>query len=459
METNTKTDKKDFIASGKLSKVMLTLAIPSILGSIIGQVNLLIDSFYLGRFLEGDLAVTCLAATAIALPLLLIYLSVINLFAIGGSIYAAQILGTGKERDAKQIAANSFAFGLIIVLILTVLFQVFMHPFVSALGATTPELMHYTTRYTTIINLCSFTIFIMTYYVMFLRAEGRATIVLVTIAIQIIANIILNYIFIVPMNLDTAGAALGTVTSQFIQVIIFVIYAKKNKCIFNPNFKLVNFDLKQLKKIVNFGFPSTLAFLLTLVAAVVLQIQANQLGDTELKAAVGIVIKIVVMFLMLTQAAASGVQPVFAYSYGAKMKERFGEAYKIYIKSSLVVGILIGILLIIFPQGISNLFTKDQSMLTLINMATRMLGIMLFIMPMSFVVQILFQAMGQAKVAVSIVLIRQLLPFLVIALILPSFIGANATLISLQISVLIGSVIIIAFYMNKLKHAISKISE
>ncbi len=455
----TKANKNDFIESGKLSKVMLTLAIPSILGSIIAQVNLLIDSFYLGRFLEGDVAVTCLAATAIALPLLLIYLSVINLFSIGGSIYAAQILGKKDTRLAKQIASNSFAFGLVIVLILTILFQIFMGQFVEILGANTPELMHYTTRYTTIINLFSFTLFINSYYVMFLRAEGRATIVLVTIAIQIFANIILNYIFIVPMGLDTAGAALGTVVSQFIQVICFIIYTNVKNCTFKPEFKLINFSRTQFRKIINFGFPSTLAFLLTLVASVVLQMQANNLGDTELKAAVGIAIKIVVMLLMLTQAAASGVQPIFAFAYGAKMKERFSAAYKLYIKASLVVGTLVGILLIIDPQIVSALFTKDESMLELINVATRVLGIMVFIMPMSFVIQILFQAMGKARDAVIIVLIRQLIPFLILAFILPIFFGANATLVSLQISVLVGSIIIIFVYMKRLSQAIEKINK
>ncbi len=454
---NSTASKKDFIATGKLSKVMLTLAIPSILGSIIGQINLLIDSFFLGRFLDADLAVTCLAATAIALPLLLIYLSVINMFAIGGSIYGAQALGTGDERRAKQIASNAFVFGLIIVLALTVLFQIFMGPFVEFLGANTPELVHYTRRYTTIINLCSFTIFIMTYYVMFLRAEGRATIVLVTIAIQIAVNVVLNYIFIVPMGLDTAGAALGTVLSQFVQVIIFVIYVKKNNCIFKPNFKLVNFSKDDFKQIVNFGFPSTLAFLLTLFASVVLQVQANNLGDTELKAAVGIAIKIVVMFLMLTQAAASGVQPIFAYAFGAKQRERFSQAFKLYVKASLVVSIVVAALLIINPSIISNLFTKDTEMLELINFATRFLGIMIILMPMSFVIQILFQSMGRAKSAVTIVLTRQLFPFIIIALALPQFIGANAVLISLQISVLIGSVIILAFFTTKLRSAISEI--
>ncbi len=455
--TMSKDLKKDFIASGKLPKVMLTLAIPSILGSIIGQVNLLIDSFFLGRFLDPELAVICLAATAIALPLLLIYLSIINMFAIGGSIYGAQALGTGDETRAKQIGSNAFAFGLIIVLIFTVVFQIFMGPFVEFLGANTPELVHYTRRYTTIINLCAFTIFIMTYYVMFLRAEGRATIVLATIALQIAVNIALNYIFIVPMGLDTAGAALGTVVSQFVQVIAFVIYVKKNDCIFNPSLKLVNFSKEDFKQIVNFGFPSTLAFMLTLFASVVLQVQADNLGDTELKAAVGIAIKIVVMFLMLTQAAASGVQPIFAYAFGAKQRKRFGDAFKLYVKASLVVSIVISAILLLNPSIISGLFTKDASMLELINYATRFLGIMILLMPMSFVIQILFQSMGEGKRAVQIVLTRQFIPFIIVALILPKFIGADAVLISLQISVLIGSVIILSFYTNKLRKAIHKI--
>ncbi len=456
-QNNQEVSKKDFISDGKLSKVMLTLAIPSILGSIIAQVNLLIDSFFLGRFLEPDLAVTCLAATAIALPLLLIYLSVINMFAIGGSIYGAQALGTGDENRAKQIAGNSFAFGLIIVLVLTVLFQLFMGPFVEFLGANTPELMHYTKRYTTIINLFSFTIFIMTYFVMFLRAEGRATIVLVGIAIQIAVNVVLNYIFIVPMGLDTAGAALGTVVSQMVQVVIFVIYAYKNNCIFKPNLKIVNFSKDDFKQIVNYGFPSTLAFLLTLVASVVLQVQANNLGDTELKAAVGIAIKIVVMFLMLTQAAASGVQPVFAYSFGAKKRDRFNEAFKLYIKSSVVVSVVVSLILIINPSIISSLFTTDEGMLELINLATRFLGAMILVMPISFVIQILFQSMGYGKTAVIIVLTRQLFPFIIIALLIPMFVGANGVLISLQISVIVGSIIIVSIFTKKLRDAINKI--
>lgn len=452
-----KNSTKEFIDSGKLSKVMFALAIPSILGSVIAQINLLIDSFFLGRFLDNELAITCLAATAIALPLLLIYISVVNMFAIGGSIYGAQILGTSDEKRAKQIGSNAFVFGLIIVLFLTVFFQLFMDHIVIFLGANTPELIYYTKRYTTVLNMCSFTIYIVTYYVMFLRAEGRATIVLITIAIQIAVNVVLNYIFIVPMQMDTAGAALGTVTSQFVQVIAFLIYVKRNECIFHPKFNLVNFAKEDFKKIISLGFPSTLAFLLTLFASVVLQVQANHLGSTELKAAVGIAIKIVVMFLMLTQAAASGVQPIFAYAFGAKNRLRFQEAFKLYVKSSLLVSIFVGIILVLNPNLISVLFTKNESMLVLINLATKYLGIMIFLMPMSFVIQILFQSIGQGKQAVIIVLTRQLFPFIIVSILLPQIFGSKSILISLQISVLIGSLIIISLFTNKLRKEIKKI--
>lgn len=452
-----KNSTKEFIDSGKLSKVMFALAIPSILGSVIAQINLLIDSFFLGRFLDNELAITCLAATAIALPLLLIYISVVNMFAIGGSIYGAQILGTGDEKRAKQIGSNAFVFGLIIVLFLTVFFQLFMDHIVIFLGANTPELIYYTKRYTTVLNMCSFTIYIVTYYVMFLRAEGRATIVLITIAIQIAVNVVLNYIFIVPMQMDTAGAALGTVTSQFVQVIAFLIYVKRNECIFHPKFSLVNFAKEDFKKIISLGFPSTLAFLLTLFASVVLQVQANHLGSTELKAAVGIAIKIVVMFLMLTQAAASGVQPIFAYAFGAKNRLRFQEAFKLYVRSSLLVSIFVGIILVLNPNLISVLFTKNESMLVLINLATKYLGIMIFLMPMSFVIQILFQSIGQGKQAVIIVLTRQLFPFIIVSILLPQIFGSKSILISLQISVLIGSLIIISLFTNKLRKEIKKI--
>ncbi len=448
----------NFIATGKISNVMLKLAIPAILGSIIAQINFLIDSFFLGRFLDPNLSIICLAATAIALPILLIYMSVVNLFAIGGSILGARVFGTGDLKKANEVAMNSLTFGLITVLIMTVGFGLFLKPILIALGATTPELLKYSMDYATIINNYSFVILLTMYFAMFLRAEGRATIVLVTIFIQIVVNVILNYIFIVPMGLATTGAALGTVISQAVQVILYIIYSLREKLVFKLDYHRITFNFSQLKEITILGLPSTIAFLLTLVASIVLQVQANQFGETELKAAVGIIIKIVIMFLMLTQAASSGVQPIFAYSFGSKDKKRFELAKNLYIKASVIVSVVVMIFLIIFPNSLGNLFTVDPEILSYTKLGTYALAIMLSVMPVSFVFQVLFQAMDEGKKAINIVLLRQLYPFLLMVIILPLIIGEFSPLVALQIGVTIGSILVIIFYRKDLINKIQKFS-
>ncbi len=447
---------KNFIANGKVSTIMLKLAIPAILGSIIAQVNFLIDSFFLGRYLEPELSKICLAATAIALPILLIYMSIVNLYAIGGSILGARIYGAGDLKKANEVSMNSLTFGLITILIATIIFSILLEPIMVLLGATTPELLNYAMDYASIINTYSFVILITMYFAMFLRAEGRATIVLVSIFIQIAVNVVLNYIFIVPMGMATKGAALGTVISQIIQIIVYIGYALRVKLVFKLDVKRITFNLQELKEIAILGLPSTIAFLLTLFASVVLQIQANELGATELKAAVGIIIKIVIMFLMLTQAASSGVQPIFAYSFGAKDKTRFESAKKLYIKSSVIISILVTIVLLINPNSLGKLFTLDPVILSYTQIGTYALAIMVTLMPLSFVYQVLFQALNQGKTAIKIVLIRQLFPFIIMLLILPMFVNEIAPLIALQLGVVIGSLIIILFFKQKLTNTINQ---
>ncbi len=446
----------NFIANGKLSSVMLKLAIPAILGSIIAQVNFLIDSFFLGRYLDPELSTICLAATAIALPILLIYMSVINLFAIGGSILGARVYGTGDLKKANEVSMNALAFGLITVLAMTVFFAIFMDQILIGLGATTPELLKYAKDYADIINIYSFTMFLTMYFAMFNRAEGRATVVLITIFIQIVINVVLNYYFIVPLAMGTKGAALGTVISQGVQAIIYIIYTLMVNPVFKLKLKRITFNFTDLKEMTILGLPSTIAFGLTLVASVVLQVQANLFGGTELKAAVGIIIKIVIMFLMLTQAASSGVQPIFAYSYGAKAKKRFTDALKLYIKASIIVSVLVMLFLIINPDSLGRLFTINPEILSYTRIGTYALALMLLIMPLSFVYQVMFQSVDQGKAAINIVLIRQLYPFILAVAVLPTMIGEISPLVALQIGVMVGSIIVLIMYKTKLTKTIEK---
>lgn len=448
-------NSENFIANGNLSSVLKKLVVPSILGSIIAQINIMIDSFFLGKFLEGSFATQALAATAIALPIVLFIMAIGNLFSVGGSIYAAQKAGAGEREKAKQICFNSGAVGTIFLVILSVIALIFLKPLLVGLGANNDQIYDLTYRYSSLLIVTSPVILWSMMYAMFLRAEGEANLVMKSISVQILFNFILNYVFIVLFNLDTTGAALGTIISQFIQLIYYTVKAHKKNTFYRFGYWKVKFNGQLIKNILVLGLPATIAFLMTLFVSVVLQIQASAYNDPQLLAAVGIVVKLVVMAIMLIQAAGSGVQPVFAYSYGAKDKNRFIEAKKIYNRNAMKISVIVSLILLIFPNIVSTVFTNDNDLEQMINVGVRATGLMILAMPLSFSIQILFQSMGEGRTAIRIVLIRQLLVFLPLCLIFPILFGSKGILASLQISVLLGSILTIILYSNKLQHMIN----
>ncbi len=441
------------ISQEKMSKTIALLVIPAILGSAVAQLNMIVDSFFLSRIADSAVAVASVAATGIAFPIILIIMSFANLFAIGGSIYGAQTLGQNNKDKARDIFTGTMRYALVFNVILIVLLLIFLNPILYMLGATDASIdLSYQYAFWAIVGSPSI---VLTFIVvMFARSEGKAMLVFSAIVIQTVANFILNWLFIFPMDMGTAGASIATVISQTLQCIIVGKYLFTTKSQYQYRLGSIKYGLNDLKTVVGLGFPATIGFIYITFTSLVLTVETSLYANDNLNAALGVLVKFFTMFTMLVQAAVSGIQPVFSFAYGAKDKERFDDARNTFRKYLLITSVTIAVVLIVFPTIFTYVFTLPAEANEYVALGTRVLGLMLLAMPISFLIQTLFQSINRAKASLVIVSVRQLICFIVINPILVFGFGITGLIVSYQIAIAVGGLITIIAYRKSLETAV-----
>ncbi len=450
-----KTDNH-LIAKEKMSKTIVLLVIPAILGSAVAQLNMIVDSFFLSRIADQSLAVASVAATGIAFPIILIIMSFANLFAIGGSIYGAQTLGEQNQDKARDIFTGTMRYALLFNVILIAILLIFLTPILLMLGAT-PDSLPLSYQYAFWAIIGSPSIILTFIVVMFARSEGKAMLVFVSIIIQTIVNFIINYVLIFGFDLGTAGASIATVVSQFIQFLIVAKYLFTNKSQYQYRRGKVNYSLADMKTVFTLGFPATIGFIYITATSLILTVETSLFADDTLNAALGVLVKFFTMFTMIVQAAVSGIQPVFSFAYGARDKQRFIDAQTSFRKYLLIISVAIGVFLIAFPAVFTYIFKLPVEANQYVRLGTRVLGIMLIAMPLSFLIQTLFQSINRANISLVIVSVRQFICFIIINPLLVIGFGIDGLLVSYQIAISVGAIITIALYNKRLVDEINHI--
>ena len=179
------------------------------------------------------------------------------------------------------------------------------------------------------------------------------------ISIFCIGNIILSSIFVIHLNLEITGAAVGTVISAYITVIIFSLFSffyLRNRFygrlitvkIFNPNKMIrlfnINFDIFIRTFFLTFSF-------------LWITYQSAKLGENYLA-----VNTILMQFIMLASffldAYAFSTEAVIGYAVGKKSKKTFLQAVTNSFQLSIISGFIISLTYLFFFEFIVSQLTN-----------------------------------------------------------------------------------------------------
>ena len=402
-------DKKTYLfESAPLGKACASLAIPTVLSSLVTVLYNLADTYFVS--LLNDSVQN--SAVTLAAPVMLAFNAVNNLFGVGASSLMSRSLGC-KDYDA---VAKSSAFGFYCSLFAGILFSllcvVFRSPLLVLLGtdadtrAATDSYMLWTVYLGAapcILNV------VMAYLV---RAEGSALHASVGTMTGCLLNVVLDPIFIMPWGLDmgAAGAGLATFISNCVACCYFFVLlaVKRGRTYVCVNIKKLSFERRIVGSVCGVGVPAAIQNLLNVTGMTILNNLASPFGSDAI-AAMGICQKLAQVPMYAALGTSQGVMPLVSYNYSSGNYPRMKGGVRITLSASLALQIAVTALFCAFPAFFVRLFMSDNA--AVVEYGRRFLIGMSLAQPLmcvDFMAVGIFQAVGLGKYSLIFAILRKI---------------------------------------------------
>lgn len=443
-----------------VKRLLFSFSIPAIISCLVNSVYNIVDQIFIGQGV-GYLGN---AATTIAFPLMTIIMAFATLIGSGGSAYAALRLGEGRKREALLTLNNLLVIAIGLGILLAATGLIFLKPILTLFGATETT-MPYAIDYTSIVLMgVPFSVISIALSNM-ARTDGHPRMSMYGILIGAALNTVLDPIYIFVLDWGVKGAAIATITAQFVSMVVLCYYFLRK-----GNMRFTRRYMKPVGrvwyKIFSLGISSGITSLVACIMQVVMNNslvyygnQTEITGDVALSA-MGIVMKIAMILASVCIGFGIGAQPILGFNLGAKKYARVRHTYLLAV--SIATGsILIGWAVCqLAPHLVLSLFGKENQTFT--DFAVRCLRIYLggiFCAGFQIVSTNYFQATGQPLKASLLSMLRQLILLIPLLLILPLFFGLNGLLYAGPCAD-IGSAVIVALFilpeMRKLNRRIAE---
>lgn len=401
------TEKTQLFESTPIPKAVMTLAIPTIISSLVMVIYNLADTYFVGML---DDSVQNSAVT-LAAPVLLAFNAINNLFGVGTSSMMSRALG---KKDHETVFCSS-AFGFYCALLAAALFSVgytaFSGPILTILGAdgmttlSTAEYLKWTVSFGAVPSILNV---VMAFLV---RSEGSSLHASIGTMSGCFLNMILDPIFILPsgLGMGAAGAGLATFISNCAACLYFFIllYVRRGKTYVSVNPMRIRFRKDIIWGICAVGIPASIQNLLNVTGMTVLNNFTSSYGPDAV-AAMGIAQKVNMVPVQIALGFSQGIMPLVGYNYASgdtgRMKKSIFFAARIIVSFMIVVsaGYYIG------AGTLSSLFMKNPAV---VGYGTRFLRGMCLAMPflcMDFLGVGVFQSCGLGKNALLFAILRKI---------------------------------------------------
>ena len=352
-----KISKEELLATCPIGKSLLTLAIPSIILSVILLLYNFIDTYFIA-LLNDHLA---LAAVGVAFPIFNFAAMLGVFFSTAANVLVSRAYGKGNLNEAAIAAGKAFNFSFALSFFSCLLIMIFFEPILRFLGAT-DAILPMSKDFSKWIVLMMF--FSVPNYVISgsLRAQGFSSEVSGAFIASSLLNIVLDYVFIIKMNMGVGGAGLATAISNFAVFLFLYIFIMTNKEVkIRIPFKYFIPDYAFLKDMFITGASSMVSSASTMILIIAYNRAAIILPHGELLlAAISITVKIIVVPINVAYGYRQALLTILSYSIGMNNMERFKAALRYSFSFMTIMSLIFAFLFFLLGRFIFSIFTNDS---------------------------------------------------------------------------------------------------
>ena len=422
----------------KISTLLISLAIPSILAQLTTLIYNLVDRIYIGRLPNSSLAI---AGIGLCTSIITIITAVTNLFGRGGAPLASIRLGEKNTEEAQKILGNCFKSLMITSIIIIVILNLFGTQILMLFGAS-ENTLDYTLQYLRIYSWGTIFAQLSVGLNYFINAQGFAKYGMFTLLLGGILNIILDPVFIFLFDMGVAGAAVATVISQFVSCLWVFGFFFGKKTMLRLTKKSLEYDLNVMKRVFGLGLSP---FFMSSTEGI-LQVSFNRqllfYGGDIAVSAMTIMMSMSQILSLPMEGIAQATQPIISYNYGAGKYDRVKKTISLALKAALTYSIVGVLLMELFPSLFVQLFANDPELVELASWMLRVYVFGFIIMGANSTFQQTYTSLGFGKRSFFFAFYRKIILLIPLIYFLPNVIsnGVLAVMLAEPISDLLTTI-------------------
>ncbi|MFC6463931.1 MATE family efflux transporter [Marinilactibacillus sp. GCM10026970] len=441
-------NKTNYLGQKHTFTSLVSYAMPTIIMMIFTAIYTMVDGIFVSRFINT----TALSAINIFSPVYGLIWAIALMFGTGANAIIARQLGQKKTLEARKNFSLIIITSLVFGVLLTIFGLLLLRPMLSVLGADESEALNeFTTIYGGIIISFIPLTFLQILFQNFFVTEGKPHFNLIITIIGGVANIVLDYLFIVPFNMGIAGAALATGIGMAIPAIIGVWYFFRSE---RTSLKFVKPDLDWtflIKTSVN-GSSEMISNIAASVTIFALNLLMLQYYGVDGVAAITVINYILMLLTAIFMGYSAGIAPIISYTYGDENHKQLQNTVK--YSFGFILAVSLATLLVTFlfdTQMISIMISPETRAYAIAVEGFSLFRFGFVFMGFNIFSSMLFTALSNGKISGIISFLRTFGLVLIGFLVLPMIIQETGIWITIPLAEFISIMISIYFIFRKNK--------
>ena len=447
------TDKEQRMATEGIGRLMLSMAIPSVVAQVINILYNIVDRIYIGH-IEG-VGMEALTGVGVTFPIITLISAFSAFVGAGGAPLASIWLGKGDRKRAEKILGNGVSLLLLFTIFLMLFFYLFQTPLLYLFGASDATI-GYASAYINIYLLGTIFVELALGLNTFIISQGQSKVAMAAVLIGAAANIILDPVFIFGLKMGVRGAAYATVISQALSALWTVGFLVGPKSSLTIRLWALKPELRTIGSVMALGVSPFIMRATESLISIVLNNGLQRYGGDIYVGSLTIMQSVMQMYSAPLGGFTQGVQPIISYNFGAGNFDRVRKLYRWMIGISFGAAAGATLLTMIFPGFFAGMFTNDENLVALVQQVMPLFVCGMLVFGLQQGIQPTFLALGQAKISLFIAIFRKVILLIPLALILPLKFGVMGIYYAEPISDVTSATVATILFLVNIKKIVSK---
>jgi len=429
-----------------IGKLLVKQAVPASIGILVMSLNILVDTIFVGNWIGA----TAIAAINVVLPVSFFIAALGMSIGVGGSSIISRALGAENKPKALKTFGNQLTLTFLFTITFAIFGLYFVDTLIPAFGGKGTIFESAKIYYEIILYGVPILGFVMMGNNV-IRAEGKPKFAMYAMLIPSVGNLLFDYIFINIFGWGMAGAAWATTGSYIVSFLFILWFFLSKNSELKINLSHFGLDRTIVSEIGSLGFVTlTRQAVVSVTFLLVNNILFDFGGETSVTA-YAIVGRLSMFALFPVFGITQGFIPIAGFNYGAEQYKRVKEVIYTAIKYATILGTIVFIALMFFPEVITKWFTDDADVINVTPSNMRMAFAAVPILALQLIGAAYFQAIGKALPALLLTLTRQAIFFIPLVFILPKFYGELGVWIAFPISDVLSTIVTFYFLKREVK--------